>query len=187
MDKKRQKTTPRLEKEEQHEKTEDWKRMRKTKGAEPEASSKSIDSEVKPQPNPGELTDTKSDQSDGNLRMKIAVGAKRTKKPPKSLENFICRPTIRISQRLAHGEGHSSCGDEVSSPEIRVAKPSHRESQKRDRNDFISPKASTRLRVPLPTSSKKDYSTAVITASKKVKLLKLFSVLLSFFVSLFLF
>lgn len=184
MDKKRQKTTPRLEKEEQNEKTEDRKRMRKTKGAEPEASPKSITSEVKQQqqPSPGELTDTKSDQSDGNLRMKVGVGAKRTKKPPKSLENFICRPTIRISQRLAHGEGHSSCGGEVSSPEIRVAKPSHHESQKKDSNDCISPKASTRLRVPLPTSSKKADSTPVITASKKVRLSKLFSVLISFFV-----
>ncbi|XP_026140206.1 histone-lysine N-methyltransferase ASH1L-like isoform X2 [Carassius auratus] len=169
MDKTSQKTTPRLEKEEQNERTEDRKRMRKTKGAEPEASSKSITSEVKlqQQPSPRELTDTKSDQSDGNLRMKIGVGAKRTKKPPKSLENFICRPTIRISQRLAHGDGHSSCGGEVSNSEIRVAKQSHSEIQKKDRNDCISPKASTRLSVPLSKTSRKDYSTPVIRASKK--------------------
>uniref|UniRef100_A0A8C1UWI8 Bromo domain-containing protein n=1 Tax=Cyprinus carpio TaxID=7962 RepID=A0A8C1UWI8_CYPCA len=169
MDKKRQKTTPRLDKEEHNERTEDRKRMRKTKGAEPEASPKSITSEVKQQQQPslGELTDTKSDQSDGNLRMKIGVGAKRTKKPPKSLENFICRPTIRISQRLAHGDGYSSCGGEVSSSEIRVAKQSHLEIQKKDRNDCISPKASTRLSVPLSTSSRKADSTPVITASKK--------------------
>ncbi|XP_016321907.1 histone-lysine N-methyltransferase ASH1L-like isoform X2 [Sinocyclocheilus anshuiensis] len=157
MDKKRQKTT------------EDRKKMRKLKEAEPEASSKSVTSDVKQQQQTSlrELTDTKSDQSDGNLRMKIGVGAKRTKKPPKSLENFICRPTIRISQRLAHGDGHSSCGGEVSSPDIRVAKQSHREIQKKDRNDCISPKASTRLSVPLPTSSKKADSKPVITASKK--------------------
>ncbi|XP_059423149.1 histone-lysine N-methyltransferase ASH1L-like [Carassius carassius] len=169
MDKTSQKTTPTLEKEEQNERTEDRKKMRKTKGAEPEASSKSITSDVKlqQQPSPRELTDTKSDQSDGNLRMKIGVGAKRTKKPPKSLENFICRPTIRISQRLAHGDGHSSCGGEVSSSEIRVAKQSHSEIQKKDRNDCISPKASTRLSVPLSNTSRKDDSTPVIRASKK--------------------
>ncbi|XP_052474733.1 histone-lysine N-methyltransferase ASH1L-like isoform X2 [Carassius gibelio] len=156
MDKKKQKTT------------EDRKKMRKPKEAEPEASSKSVTSDVKQQQTSlGELTDTRSDQSDGNLRMKIAVGAKRTKKPPKSLENFICRPTIRISQRLAHGDGHSSCGGEVSSPDIRVGKQSHREIQKKDRNDCISPKASTRQSVPLPTSSKKADSKSVITASKK--------------------
>ncbi|XP_050986550.1 histone-lysine N-methyltransferase ASH1L isoform X2 [Labeo rohita] len=162
MDKKRQKTTPRVEKEEQSERTEDRKRMRKTKGGELEASSKSITIEAKQQQqtSPGEFTDTKSDQSDGNLKMKIGVGAKRTKKPPKSLENFICRPTIRISQRLSHGDSHSSCGGEVSSPEIRGAKQSHREIQKKD---CISPKASTRL----PTTSKKADSTPVITASKK--------------------
>ncbi|XP_073702768.1 histone-lysine N-methyltransferase ASH1L-like isoform X2 [Garra rufa] len=166
MDKKRQKTTPRQEKEEQNERTEERKRMRKTKGAESEASSKPVTSEVKQQQqqqqtSPGELTDTKSDQSDGNLRMKIGVGAKRTKKPPKSLENFICRPTIRISQRLSHGDCHSSCGGEVSSSEIRVAKQSHREIQKKE---CVSPKASTRLSVPPPTSSKKNDSTP---ASKK--------------------
>lgn len=176
MDKKRQKTTPRVEKEEQSERTEDRKRMRKTKGGELEASSKSITIEAKQQQqtSPGEFTDTKSDQSDGNLKMKIGVGAKRTKKPPKSLENFICRPTIRISQRLSHGDSHSSCGGEVSSPEIRGAKQSHREIQKKD---CISPKASTRL----PTTSKKADSTPVITASKKVAI----SVL--FFLSLFLY
>ncbi|XP_067258954.1 histone-lysine N-methyltransferase ASH1L-like isoform X3 [Chanodichthys erythropterus] len=167
MDKKRQKATPapRLEKEER---TEDRKRMRKTKGAEPEASSKNTNIELKPQQQtrPGELTDTKSDQSDGNVRMKIGVGAKRTKKPPKSLENFICRPTIRISQRLAHGDGHSSCGGEVSSSEIRVGKQSNREIQKNS-NNSISPKGSTRMNLPLPTSSKKGDSTPVITASKK--------------------
>ncbi|ROI36386.1 Histone-lysine N-methyltransferase ASH1L [Anabarilius grahami] len=168
MDKKRQKATPapRLEKEER---TEDRKRMRKTKGAEPEASSKNTNIELKPQQQtrPGELTDTKSDQSDGNVRMKIGVGAKRTKKPPKSLENFICRPTIRISQRLAHGDGHSSSGGEVSSSEIRVGKQSNREIQKKDSSNSISAKGSTRMNLPLPTSSKKGDSTPVITGSKK--------------------
>lgn len=181
MDKKRQKATPapRLEKEER---TEDRKRMRKTKGAEPEASSKNTNIELKPQQQtrPGELTDTKSDQSDGNVRMKIGVGAKRTKKPPKSLENFICRPTIRISQRLAHGDGHSSCGGEVSSSEIRVGKQSNREIQKKD---SISPKGSTRMNLPLPTSSKKGDSTPVITASKKVSLSFIFFISFMLFFS----
>lgn len=165
MDKKKQKTTPapRLEKEER---TEDRKRMRKTKGAELDASSKSTNSELEhqQQTRPEELTHTKSDQSDGNVRMKIGVGAKRTKKPPKSLENFICRPTIRISQRLAHGDGHSSCGGEVSSSEIRVGKQPFR---KKDSNNSTSPKGSTRMSLPLPTSSKKGDSTPDITASKK--------------------
>lgn len=171
MDKKRQKTTPtpRLKKEER---TEDRKRVRKTKGAEPEASSKNTNSELKhqQQTRPGEFSDSKSDQSDGNVRMKIGVGAKRTKKPPKSLENFICRPTIRISQRLAYGDGQSSCGGDVSSSEIRVGKQSHRENQKKDSNNSISSKSSTRMNLPLPTSSKKGDSAPIISASKKVSL-----------------
>ncbi|KAK7157475.1 hypothetical protein R3I93_008842 [Phoxinus phoxinus] len=168
MDKKKQKTTPapRLEKEER---TEDWKRMRKTKGEKLEASSKNSYSELEhqQQTRPGELTHTKSDQSHENVRMKIGVGAKRTKKPPKSLENFICRPTIRISQRLAHGDGHSSCGGEVSSSGTRVGKQSHREIKKKNSNNSISPKGSTRMSLSLPTSSKKGDSTQDITAYKK--------------------
>ncbi|XP_043936099.1 histone-lysine N-methyltransferase ASH1L isoform X2 [Protopterus annectens] len=33
--------------------------------------------------------------SEGNLKLKIGLQAKRTKKPPKSLENFVCRPAIK--------------------------------------------------------------------------------------------
>lgn len=162
MDKKKQKTTPapRLEKEDM---AEDRKRTRKTKRAEPEAPSKNNNSEFKPQlTRPEELTDTTCDQSDGNVRMKIGVGAKRTKKPPKSLENFICRPTIRISQRLAHGDSHCSSVGEVSNPDSRLAKKSHRDVQKKD---CLSTKGSKRP-TPLPTSKKGD-STPVIAASKK--------------------
>ncbi|XP_056331602.1 histone-lysine N-methyltransferase ASH1L-like isoform X1 [Danio aesculapii] len=160
MDKKKKKTTPapRLEKEEM---TDDRKRTRQSKKAEPEASSKTNNSEFKQQlTRSEELSDTKCNQSDGNVRLKIGVVAKRTKKPPKSLENFICRPTIRISQRLSHGDGHSSSVGEVSDPDPRLAKKSHRDVQKKD---CLSTKGSKRV---LPTSKKGD-STPVIAAPKK--------------------
>lgn len=32
--------------------------------------------------------------SEGNLKLKIGLQAKRTKKPPKNLENYVCRPAI---------------------------------------------------------------------------------------------
>ncbi|KAM8794450.1 LOW QUALITY PROTEIN: histone-lysine N-methyltransferase ASH1L [Eudromia elegans] len=35
--------------------------------------------------------------SEGNLKLKIGLQAKRTKKPPKSLENYVCRPAIKTS------------------------------------------------------------------------------------------
>ncbi|XP_069506134.1 histone-lysine N-methyltransferase ASH1L isoform X2 [Ambystoma mexicanum] len=38
-----------------------------------------------------------SNFSEGNLKLKIGVQAKRTKKPPKNLENYVCRPAIKTS------------------------------------------------------------------------------------------
>ncbi|KAI5106069.1 putative histone-lysine N-methyltransferase ASH1L isoform X1, partial [Silurus meridionalis] len=46
-----------------------------------------------------DLTVKEADCSEGNMKAKIRPAAKRTKKPPKSLENFICRPSVRVFQR----------------------------------------------------------------------------------------
>ncbi|XP_072214841.1 histone-lysine N-methyltransferase ASH1L [Excalfactoria chinensis] len=35
--------------------------------------------------------------TEGNLKLKIGLQAKRTKKPPKNLENYVCRPAIKTS------------------------------------------------------------------------------------------
>ncbi|XP_052003311.1 histone-lysine N-methyltransferase ASH1L-like isoform X2 [Xyrauchen texanus] len=170
MDKKKQKTAlpPRPEREEQNERTEDRKKMRKTKVAEREASSKSTNSELQQQLTRQEEL-IESDQSEGDIRMNLGFGAKRTKKPPKSLENFICRPTVRVSQRPTHGDGYGSCGVEASSSQNTGANKSHRETQKKDNKDCVSSKASTisNLSNPLPTSSKKADSAPVNTATKK--------------------
>ncbi|KAM4690045.1 histone-lysine N-methyltransferase ASH1L [Rhinophrynus dorsalis] len=40
---------------------------------------------------------TETNFSEGNLKLKIGLQAKRTKKPPKNLENYVCRPAIRTS------------------------------------------------------------------------------------------
>ncbi|XP_054638887.1 histone-lysine N-methyltransferase ASH1L-like isoform X2 [Dunckerocampus dactyliophorus] len=40
---------------------------------------------------------------DGNVRLRIGVQAKRTKKPPKILESYVCKPTIRTYQRQVRG------------------------------------------------------------------------------------
>ncbi|KAM8735234.1 uncharacterized protein AB9X84_023744 isoform 3-T8 [Acanthopagrus schlegelii] len=47
---------------------------------------------------------------EGNVRLRIGLQAKRTKKPPKILESYVCKPTIRTYQRqgrgaLARGDG----------------------------------------------------------------------------------
>ncbi|XP_051576672.1 histone-lysine N-methyltransferase ASH1L-like isoform X3 [Myxocyprinus asiaticus] len=159
MDKKKKKTAlpPRPEREEQIERTEDRKRMRKTKMAEREAFSNSTKGELQQQQTRQEEL-TKSDQSEGDVRMKLGFGAKRTKKPPKSLENFICRPTVRVSQKLTHGDGHGSYGAEASSSETTGANKSHRETQKKDGSS---------LSTAFPTSSKKADTTSVIKPNKK--------------------
>ncbi|XP_041429947.1 histone-lysine N-methyltransferase ASH1L, partial [Xenopus laevis] len=54
---------------------------------------------------PGEGTDpqhfsvTQSVFSEGHFKVKIGLQAKRTKKPPKNLENYVCRPAIKTSNK----------------------------------------------------------------------------------------
>ncbi|XP_030042200.1 histone-lysine N-methyltransferase ASH1L isoform X2 [Microcaecilia unicolor] len=40
---------------------------------------------------------TETNFSEGNLKLKIGLQAKRTKKPPKNLENYVCRPAIKTT------------------------------------------------------------------------------------------
>lgn len=57
---------------------------------------------------------------DGNVRLRIGVQAKRTKKPPKILESYVCKPTIRTYQRqgrsgLVRGDGEGGQQSKTSS------------------------------------------------------------------------
>ncbi|XP_072317033.1 uncharacterized protein [Eucyclogobius newberryi] len=40
---------------------------------------------------------------EGNVRLRIGLQAKRTKKPPKILESYVCKPTFRTYQRQGRG------------------------------------------------------------------------------------
>ncbi|XP_068179929.1 histone-lysine N-methyltransferase ASH1L-like isoform X2 [Antennarius striatus] len=58
---------------------------------------------------------------EGNVRLRIGLQAKRTKKPPKILESYVCKPTIRTYQRqgrgvLLRGDGEAGVGKIASSP-----------------------------------------------------------------------
>lgn len=47
--------------------------------------------------------------SEGNVKLKIGVQAKRMKKPPKILENYVCRPAFRATVRPgSRGGGRGS-------------------------------------------------------------------------------
>ncbi|XP_013868611.1 histone-lysine N-methyltransferase ASH1L isoform X2 [Austrofundulus limnaeus] len=49
-----------------------------------------------------------SNLSEGNVKLKIGLQAKRTKKPPKILENYVCRPAFRATVRhTARGVGNA--------------------------------------------------------------------------------
>lgn len=52
---------------------------------------------------------------EGNVRFRIGLQTKRTKKPPKILESYVCKPTIRTYQRqgrggLLRGDGEGGVG-----------------------------------------------------------------------------
>ncbi|KAK7898863.1 hypothetical protein WMY93_019716 [Mugilogobius chulae] len=49
-----------------------------------------------------------SSMADGNLKLKIGLQAKRMKKPPKSLENFVCRPAFRATVRHTPRSGSNT-------------------------------------------------------------------------------
>ncbi len=54
---------------------------------------------------------------EGNVRLRIGLQAKRTKKPPKILESYVCKPTIRTYQRqgkgvLLRGDGDGGVGQQ---------------------------------------------------------------------------
>ncbi|XP_029436215.1 histone-lysine N-methyltransferase ASH1L isoform X2 [Rhinatrema bivittatum] len=46
---------------------------------------------------------TETNFSEGNLKLKIGLQAKRTKKPPKNLENYVCRPAIKTIKHPRKG------------------------------------------------------------------------------------
>eukprot|EP00063_Salmo_salar_P042045 XP_014016880.1 PREDICTED: SET-binding protein-like [Salmo salar] len=64
---------------------------------------------------------------EGSLKLKIQT-TKRTKKPPKSLENYICPPEIRMTIRPPPGEGRGGrlggrAAQEKGPPRKRVRMP----------------------------------------------------------------
>uniref|UniRef100_A0A3B3ZX78 ASH1L n=1 Tax=Periophthalmus magnuspinnatus TaxID=409849 RepID=A0A3B3ZX78_9GOBI len=69
---------------------------------------------------------------EGNVRLRIGLQAKRTKKPPKILESYVCKPTIRTYQRQGRGalrgEAEGGVGHQSktsSSPDEATSKEQH--------------------------------------------------------------
>lgn len=94
MDKKR-KSNSSTTAPEANEQTESKKRLRSTK-PELNISHKELDVEDDKIQDSSDVKE--ADCPEANVRIRTGLVTKRTKKPPKSLENFICRPSIRVFQ-----------------------------------------------------------------------------------------
>ncbi|XP_036393803.1 histone-lysine N-methyltransferase ASH1L-like [Megalops cyprinoides] len=128
-------------------KNEEEKREKEREGATPDASAGggSASSEQQQQFSVKETT-----FSEGNVKLKIGLQAKRMKKPPKILENYVCRPAIRTSVRQSRGGGRGSRGGGANSGGTgsnHVPSPSH------DRDRERSPSLNPITNQPPPPSS----------------------------------
>ncbi|XP_017326431.2 histone-lysine N-methyltransferase ASH1L isoform X4 [Ictalurus punctatus] len=138
MDKKRKNDLPMPapERGRVYEGTEGRKKVRKTKSDELDFFSEGTDgcdNQLQ------DLTVKEADHSEGNMKAKISPGAKRTKKPPKSLENFICRPSVRVFQR-PEPVRQSVCKrrDGISSKTRRYSQSCHPEQKKCNTDSLVT-------------------------------------------------
>ncbi|XP_017570059.1 histone-lysine N-methyltransferase ASH1L isoform X1 [Pygocentrus nattereri] len=150
MDKKRKtdSPTPTPERGGEHERKKMRAKAEEASSIEPEGQDKALQ----------DLTGKEHDSSEANVKVKMGLGAKRTKKPPKSLENFICRPTIRVSQRPAPAVGDGARAKSKSSNQL------HQPVQKKCNGNSRASKTSS------STSTDQNQSTqslSALTTSKK--------------------
>lgn len=99
---------------------------------------------------------------EGNLRLRIGLQTKRTKKPPKILENYVCKPTFRTYQRQGRGplkgdgeqEQRSGTPDEASRDQpsvLSAAQPASKQATS-DASPPLSSASSSSLPQPRPLS-----------------------------------
>lgn len=80
------------------------KREKLRDGAQNEASGAESGTGDQPQ-QPTQFSVKETSYSEGNVKLKIGLQAKRMKKPPKILENYVCRPAFRATVRHSGGRG----------------------------------------------------------------------------------
>uniref|UniRef100_A0A7N6C085 Ash1 (absent, small, or homeotic)-like (Drosophila) n=1 Tax=Anabas testudineus TaxID=64144 RepID=A0A7N6C085_ANATE len=88
-----------------------------------------------------------SSLSEGNVKLKIGLQAKRMKKPPKILENYVCRPAFRATVRHTSRGGGSARGNRAGAagdgPGSQSQSPSHCREKERERSPSINTPASS--------------------------------------------
>ncbi|XP_057683198.1 histone-lysine N-methyltransferase ASH1L isoform X1 [Corythoichthys intestinalis] len=117
-----------------------------------------------------------SSLSEGNVKLKIGLQAKRMKKPPKILENYVCRPAFRATMRNT-GRGGSGArgnrgGNTNDGPGSQNQSPSQVREKEREQSPSVnkpvaSSSSNTSSKVsPPPPSGPAPTGTAAMTPSQ---------------------
>uniref|UniRef100_A0A3Q2XDE1 Ash1 (absent, small, or homeotic)-like (Drosophila) n=1 Tax=Haplochromis burtoni TaxID=8153 RepID=A0A3Q2XDE1_HAPBU len=91
-----------------------------------------------------------SSLSEGNVKLKIGLQAKRMKKPPKILENYVCRPAFRATVRHTGRGGGNARGNRAGATGDGAGSQSQSPSQGREKEREKSPSVN---RPPISSSS----------------------------------
>lgn len=86
---------------------------------------------------------------EGNVKLKIGLQAKRMKKPPKILENYVCRPEFRATVRHTARGGSSARGNRAGAasdgPGCQNQSPSQGREKEREKSPSVNRSASSSL------------------------------------------
>ncbi|XP_011478936.1 histone-lysine N-methyltransferase ASH1L isoform X2 [Oryzias latipes] len=83
-----------------------------------------------------------SSLSEGNVKLKIGLQAKRMKKPPKILENYVCRPAFRATVRHTNRGGGGARGNRAAAAADGQRREGQSPSQGREKDKEKSPSVS---------------------------------------------
>ncbi|XP_077599486.1 histone-lysine N-methyltransferase ASH1L isoform X2 [Stigmatopora nigra] len=96
-----------------------------------------------------------SSLSEGNVKLKIGLQAKRMKKPPKILENYVCRPAFRATMRNTGRGGGGARGNRSGNTNEGPGSQNRSPSQVREKEGGQSPKVNKPVASPSSNPSSK--------------------------------
>ncbi|KAM9776709.1 histone-lysine N-methyltransferase ASH1L [Syngnathus typhle] len=104
-------------------------------------------------PDQSQFSIKESSLSEGNVKLKIGLQAKRMKKPPKILENYVCRPAIRATMRNTGRGGGAARGNRAGNTNDGPGNRSQSPSRVREKDKEASPNVNRAIQ-SLSSSSK---------------------------------
>lgn len=116
-----------------------------------------------------------SSVSEGNVKLKIGLQAKRMKKPPKILENYVCRPAFRATVRhTGRGTGSSRAkGTSNNEPGSQSQSPSQGREKEKDKSPSVnrpapSSSSTTSAKAPTPPPAAPSLGSATTVSPSQV-------------------